>query len=50
VAERDAAVAERDAAVAERDAAVAERDLIVNSTIWRLFAPYRKSLTLIRSN
>jgi hypothetical protein len=27
--------------VAERDAVVAERDAVVNSTIWKLFKPYR---------
>jgi FkbM family methyltransferase len=42
VAERDSAVAERDSAVAERDSAVAERDSVLNSTIWKLFKPYRK--------
>ncbi len=42
VAERDSAVAERDSAVAERDSAVAERDSLINSTIWKLFTPYRK--------
>jgi hypothetical protein len=42
VAERDRAVAERDRAVAERDSAVAERNLILKSTIWAVFSPYRK--------
>jgi 2-polyprenyl-3-methyl-5-hydroxy-6-metoxy-1,4-benzoquinol methylase len=50
VAERDSAVAERDSAVAERDSAVAERNLILNSTIWRLFSPYRKAINLFRRN
>jgi hypothetical protein len=48
VAERDSAVAERDSAVAERDSAVAERDSIANSTIWKLFGPYRKVIRFIR--
>jgi hypothetical protein len=48
VAERDSAVAERDSAVAERDSAVAEHSEILNSTIWRVFSPYRKMLTLFR--
>jgi len=42
VAERDSAVAEHDSAVAERDSAVAERDSVLNSTIWKMFKPYRK--------
>ena len=50
--ERDAAVAERNAAVAaansERDAAVAERNAILNSTIWKMFKPYRAVLMLIK--
>ncbi len=50
VAERDSAVAERDSAVAERDSAVAERDSISNSTIWALFAPYRKLKNLFGKN
>jgi hypothetical protein len=50
VAERDSAAAERDSAVAERDSAVAERSLILNSTIWRLFSPYRKTINLFRRN
>jgi hypothetical protein len=37
-------------AVAERDSAVAERDIIMNSTIWQLFSPYRKTLTFFRRN
>jgi len=48
VAERDSAVAERDSAVAERDSAVAERSAILNSTIWGIFSPYRKMLSLFR--
>jgi hypothetical protein len=50
VAERDSAVAERDSAVAERDSAVAERDSILNSTIWKLFAPYRKAKHFFRKS
>jgi hypothetical protein len=50
IAERDNAIAERDNAIAERDNAIAERDLIVNSTIWRLFSPYRRTLTVFRRN
>jgi len=42
VAARNSAVAERNSAVAERDSAVAERDKVLNSTIWKLFKPYRK--------
>jgi hypothetical protein len=49
VAERDSAVAERDSAVAERDSAVAERDSAVNSTIWKLFKPYRKLRNIFSS-
>jgi hypothetical protein len=48
VAERDSAVAERDSAVAERDSAVAERDAMNSSTIWKLFAPYRKLIWTLR--
>jgi hypothetical protein len=33
-------------AVAERDSAVAERDSTLNSTIWRLFLPYRRAKSL----
>jgi hypothetical protein len=36
------ALAERDSAVAQRDSAVAQRDSVLNSTIWKLFKPYRK--------
>jgi glycosyltransferase involved in cell wall biosynthesis len=50
VAERDSAVAERDSAVAERDSAVAERDSILNSTIWKLFTPYRKAKNFFRKS
>ena len=50
VAERDSAVAERDSAVAERDSAVAECDSILNSTIWKLFAPYRKAKNFFRKS
>jgi hypothetical protein len=50
--ERDSAVAERNAAVAaantERDSAVAERNAIINSTIWKLFKPYRAILRIIK--
>ena len=52
VAAANAAVAERNSAVAaantEHDAAVAERNAIVNSTIWKLFKPYRAILKLIK--
>ena len=37
-------------AVAERDSAVAERDSILNSTIWKLFAPYRKAKVFFRKS
>ena len=37
-------------ALAERDSALAERDSILNSTIWTLFAPYRKVKNLIRKS
>jgi hypothetical protein len=37
-----------DSAVAERNNAVAERDHILNSTIWKLFAPYRKTKNFFR--
>ena len=37
-----------DNAIAERDNAVAERDYILNSTIWKLFAPYRKTKNFFR--
>jgi 2-polyprenyl-3-methyl-5-hydroxy-6-metoxy-1,4-benzoquinol methylase len=50
IAERDSAIAERDSAIAERDSAIAERDLILNSTIWRLFSPYRKLKNLFPGN
>jgi hypothetical protein len=35
------ALAERDRALAERDSALAERDSVLNSTIWKIFKPYR---------
>ncbi len=41
LAERDSALAERDSALAERDSALAERDGVLNSTIWKIFKPYR---------
>jgi hypothetical protein len=41
LAERDSALAERDSALAERDSALAERDSVLNSTIWKIFKPYR---------
>jgi len=44
----DISIAERDSALAERDSALAERDLIISSTIWRLFSPYRKTITFFR--
>jgi hypothetical protein len=44
------ALAERDIAVAERDIAVAERDLILNSTVWKIFLPYRKVKSKFRKN
>ena len=34
----------------ERDVALADRDAIYNSTIWKLFAPYRKVIRLLRKN
>ena len=60
IAVRDAAVEERnsavsaanavrDAAVEERNSAVAERNAIVNSTIWKIFKPYRAIIKLIKS-
>ncbi len=41
LAERDSALAERDSALAERDSALAERDGVLNSTVWKIFKPYR---------
>jgi hypothetical protein len=41
LAERDSALAERDSALAERDSALAERNSVLNSTIWKIFRPYR---------
>ena len=41
IVQRDIAMAERDHAMAERDHAMAERDHIQESTIWKLFKPYR---------
>ena len=52
VAAANAAVAERNSAVAaantDRDAAVAERNALINSTIWKLFKPYRAILRFIK--
>jgi hypothetical protein len=48
VVERDSAVVERDSAVVERDSAVVEREAIAGSTIWKLFAPYRKLIRFVR--
>jgi hypothetical protein len=50
MAERDALMAERDALMAERDALMAERDAVTGSTIWNLFAPYRKFIRFVQGN
>jgi hypothetical protein len=39
--ERDSALVERDSALVERDSALVERDSVLNSTIWKIFKPYR---------
>jgi FkbM family methyltransferase len=50
IAERDSAIAERDSAIAERDSAIAELSLVKASTIWRLFSPYRKIISIITNS
>jgi hypothetical protein len=45
--ERDALLGERDALLGERDSAIAELSLIRASTIWRLFFPYRRVVSMI---
>jgi hypothetical protein len=41
MAQRDVAMAQRDVAMAQRDVAMAQRNQVIDSTIWKLFKPYR---------